>query len=108
MSSGALSEQQFAMVPIGIVKHWRSGDSRGERGSVHSTLSGKRNDPQYAALRDDIAKNGMSNPVFASSFARPGPVVDDGHHRIAAAAELGHTHVPVVTEWLKHEEYNRV
>lgn len=107
-----LNSDQFGpdvhMVPVEKVGRWASGDSRnGEWDPVPviATTKRKRWNPGYEAIRDDIAKNGIQKPLFASSFARPGPVLDDGHHRFAAAVELGLTHVPVTTSWLSEDEF---
>ena len=46
---------------------------------------------EYAALRDDVAANGMSYPVLVDDRRR----VVDGHHRKRVADELGITDYPV-------------
>ena len=43
-------------------------------------------DVEYAALRDDVATNGIRVPVDVDERGR----VLDGHHRQAIAAESGH------------------
>lgn len=102
-----LNSQQFALVPTKAVGAWLSDDSlQGEDRQVqaHRLNAMKRRSPQYPAVRDDIAKNGFRNPLFASSMARPGPVLDDGHHRLAAAYELGISHVPMTVDYLRPHE----
>jgi hypothetical protein len=49
------------------------------------------NDPYYAALLDDIATNGITNPVWLTTAG----TVDNGHSRILIAEHLG-IDVPVV------------
>lgn len=47
----------------------------------------------YNRLRDDIAKNGMQQPIEI----RKGQV-ENGHHRAVIAKELGLSHIPVIEE----------
>ena len=47
----------------------------------------------YNRLRDDIAKNGMQQPIEI----RKGQV-ENGHHRAVIAKELGLSRIPVIEE----------
>ena len=47
----------------------------------------------YNNLKEDIAKNGMKQPIEI----RKGQI-DDGHHRAVIAKELGLSSIPVVEE----------
>lgn len=57
-------------------------------------LEYKREDPNYEDVRDSIRDRGWARPVCAQ-FDGTRYVFGDGHHRLAAAVELGLTHIPV-------------
>lgn len=57
---------------------------------VQDILDHKRRSPHYADLLDEIRRNGIALPIMIRSFnGRPWLV--DGHHRVAAALDLGIT-----------------
>lgn len=45
-------------------------------------------------VKKHIAKNGIQDPITVSTNGTHG-LVEDGHHRLAIAKELGMSHVPV-------------
>lgn len=49
-------------------------------------------DKQYTPLKADIIENGVQTPVIINIDQHK--VVEDGHHRIFAAREVGLRHVP--------------
>ncbi|MGW7283879.1 hypothetical protein ACWGH4_00010 [Streptomyces sp. NPDC054847] len=58
--------------------------------TVRDILDCKRQDPEYADLLEDIRRNGITVPLFIR--VRNGePWLADGHHRVAAAVDLGIT-----------------
>ena len=81
----SLNPQQFVKTSSAL--NWRSG-TEGTR--VRGRMAAKRQSPQYAALRDDIAVNGIQTPITR----HPNGAIVNGHHRVAAAQELGITHIP--------------
>lgn len=63
-----------------------------ELGPARDIMDAKRQREHYASLRDDIRANGIRKPLVFHSDAK---MLADGHTRLAAAQELGLTHVPV-------------
>lgn len=60
--------------------------------SVRDVLDFKRTSEHYPALLDEIRADGMALPVMIRTLnGRPWLV--DGHHRVAAALDLGITHL---------------
>jgi len=60
--------------------------------TVRDILDHKRRSPHYAELLDEIRRDGMALPIMVRTFnGRPWLV--DGHHRVAAAIDLGITHL---------------
>ena len=59
---------------------------------VRDVLDHKRTSEHYAGLLDEIRADGMALPVMIRTY-RGRPWLVDGHHRIAAAIDLGITHV---------------
>lgn len=59
-------------------------------------LNTKREDEHYEDLKDTLSKKGFTRPLTASyKHFDGGQHLGDGHHRLAAAIDLGFTHVPV-------------
>jgi len=59
---------------------------------VRDVLDHKRTSEHYAGLLDEIRADGMALPIMIRTY-RGRPWLVDGHHRIAAAIDLGITHV---------------
>lgn len=58
--------------------------------TVRDVLGHKRKSDHYAGLLDEIRRDGMALPIMIRTFnGRPWLV--DGHHRVAAAIDLGIT-----------------
>lgn len=60
--------------------------------TVRDVLGHKRRSPHYAGLLSEIRQDGVALPVMIRTF-RGQPWLVDGHHRVAAALDLGITHV---------------
>lgn len=58
-------------------------------------LHRKRMDENYSDVKDSIARWGFVRPVTVAIEVGNKIEYGDGHHRLAAAIELGFTHVPV-------------
>lgn len=71
-------------------------------GHVSDTFSWKRTDPQYPGLVRSMRTSGFdpNSPVWVTGFD-PDDTVRNGHHRIAAAVELGlpAVYVTDVPQW---------
>jgi tryptophan synthase alpha subunit len=60
--------------------------------TVRDVLDHKRRSEHYAELLEEIRRDGVTLPVMIRTFnGRPWLV--DGHHRVAAAVDLGITHL---------------
>jgi ParB-like chromosome segregation protein Spo0J len=57
--------------------------------TVRDVLEIKRNDPDYADLMDSVRHHGIGFPILIY-----GRSVHNGHHRIAAALDLGIEEIP--------------
>lgn len=55
---------------------------------VRDTLDHKRTSDHYAGLLEEIRRDGMALPVMIRTFNGQ-PWLVDGHHRVAAAVDLG-------------------
>ena len=60
--------------------------------AVRDVLDHKRRSPHYAGLVDEIRRDVMALPVMIRTFNGQ-PWLVDGHHRVAAALDLGMTHL---------------
>lgn len=60
-------------------------------------LDSKRDDPHYSDVLESIEEHGFIRPLTArrEDLAPLGFMFGDGHHRLAAAQDLGYTHVPL-------------
>lgn len=59
---------------------------------VRDVLDHKRTSEHYIGLLDEIRRDGVALPIMVRSF-HGAPWLVDGHHRVAAAVELGITHL---------------
>jgi hypothetical protein len=69
-----------------------------EARTVGQILAAKREDDGYKRLREDIRQNGMDVPVLLYRTKKGRVRVQNGNHRLAAAAELGITVIPITYE----------
>ncbi|GAA3807772.1 ParB/RepB/Spo0J family partition protein [Streptomyces chiangmaiensis] len=63
-------------------------DGTGDCYTVADTLDYKRQNPDYADLVEEIRKDGITVPIFIRTLDGR-PWLADGHHRVAAAIDLG-------------------
>lgn len=78
---------------------------------VRDVLAHKRRSDHYAELLDEIRRDGIALPVMIRTYRGQAWLVD-GHHRIAAALDLGITHLvwsdlPVELEYRPHNPMMR-
>ncbi|MFI1562189.1 ParB N-terminal domain-containing protein [Streptomyces sp. NPDC020490] len=59
---------------------------------VRDVLDHKRRSPHYPDLLDEIRAEGMALPIMIRTLNGQ-PWLADGHHRVAAALDLGITHL---------------
>jgi hypothetical protein len=60
--------------------------------TVGDILPHKRTSPHYPELLEEIRERGMEEPIIIrTAWGKPWLV--DGHHRVAAAVDLGMTHL---------------
>ena len=67
--------------------------------TLAEVLDEKRGDDQYYSVRESIAASGFTEPIYSSDTC----MLLDGHHRLAAAIDLGYTSVPVEFTWAPKE-----
>ncbi|MDH6448200.1 hypothetical protein M2155_000608 [Streptomyces sp. SAI-119] len=60
--------------------------------TVRDILDHKRDSEHYAGLLDEIRRDGMTLPIMVRTLDGE-PWLVDGHHRVAAAIDLGMTHL---------------
>lgn len=72
----------------------------GERPGEHRNRQGKK----WDEFRQDIAENGIREPIFITVDYGDEPKISEGNHRRDAAVELGHSHVPVEIRYYGHAE----
>lgn len=72
-------------------------DGSSWRRSWRQVLDSKRDDEGYDKTLDSIREHGFLRPLTAdvNASSEPGYTFGDGHHRLAAAIDLGFTHVPL-------------
>lgn len=88
------------MMPVSEIMTFHAGDAyRGE--TMVEVLDRKRKDPDYhyAALLADVERDGIMFPIEVYVDSNDEKHVSNGHHRLAAAVELGHEFVPVIYGW---------
>jgi hypothetical protein len=87
------------IVPIEIIlSHFDSTDNNDALAefeedvlTISEVLDDLRDDDRYFLVRDSIASNGFIDALEATDTCK----LMDGHHRLAAAIDLGYTRVPV-------------
>lgn len=95
-----MNRAKTIMMPVSEVMTFHAGDAfRGE--TMVEVLDRKRKDPNYlyAALLADVDRHGVMFPLELYIDSNGETQVSNGHHRLAAAVELGHEFVPVIYGW---------
>lgn len=98
----SVTDTSVSILPIEEILNYDSCDSDGVwvegtgtvSYSVWTILAEKREDPWYPALVEKIRAEGFTGGI---RIHPDGNEVRDGHHRIAAAIDLGYSFVPVET-----------
>lgn len=81
-----------------ILTSWHSVDGAGQYCTWSEKLAMKRNHGHYEDLKQSLVANGFIRPVTVRTNQYSGNedlMYGDGHHRLAAAIDLGMTHIPV-------------
>ena len=84
-----------------ILEGWTSCDGAGKWRNWDQALASKRRDRHYPKVVESIQKYGFVRPVTAATphdYVKGGYEelqYGDGHHRLAAAIDLGYTHIPM-------------
>lgn len=100
--------EPFLWAPVAEIMLPETHSTDAGHGAYWSDLwlsANKRKDSHYPKLLADIRMNGYRSPVFWSPSRR---VFNNGHHRLAAALDLGFTHIPTTevserTGWDDHD-----
>jgi ParB-like chromosome segregation protein Spo0J len=84
----------IGIIPIVDALTLMSPDAEPEDGTdVADVLDRKRQSPHYPQLLEEIRQNGITIPVVIDYSGTFGELLE-GHHRIAAAVDLGLPSVP--------------
>lgn len=94
-----VTPEAMSVVPIEtILTTWRSGDADMWSCSLPELLDHKRKDEHYPKLVETLKKEGWTKGIKAVLWiGETTPTMTDGHHRLAAAIDLGQKYVPVET-----------
>lgn len=83
------------LMPLAEVLNLLSPDTNPEQGTdVRDVLEEKRTDKDYPALLEAIRRDGITIPILITPFSGDTLHLADGHHRVAAAMDLGMDMVP--------------
>lgn len=93
-----ITRNEHGLIPTSAVAHLHGAE--GEKPGEHRNRQGK----DWEDFKADIARNGITDPVFITVDHGQDPVISEGSHRRDAAVELGHTHVPVEIRYYGHAE----
>lgn len=63
------------------------------RRSLIKVLAAKRNDRKYESIKDNIRRHGFNQPLCCHKSRKRQM---DGHHRLAAAIDLGYKYIPYI------------
>lgn len=85
-------------MPTSAIAHLRG--VSGERPGEHTTMS----DAQWGKFRDDVARHGITNPIFITVDHDQEPRISEGNNRRDAAVALGMAQVPVLIRYFGHAE----
>lgn len=84
----------IGLMPLAEALTLMSPDADLDHGTdVADVLGDKRKSPGYPALLEAIRRDGITVPVYIQPCGQY-PSLEDGHHRIAAAVDLGLEVVP--------------
>lgn len=84
----------IGLMPLAEALTLMSPDADIEQGTdVADVLDDKRQSGHYPALLEAIRRDGITVPVYIQPCGQY-PILEDGHHRIAAAVDLGLEVVP--------------
>jgi hypothetical protein len=82
-----------SMIPLSEVLEMPSNEFGNETQKVRDFLDIKRCDTFYPELVESVRRNGVHMPVLIVDG-----VFENGHHRVAAAQDLGLTEIPYTTD----------
>jgi|SRR6185503_2513914 len=91
-----VTDEVMSVVPIDeILDTWESGDAEMMGMTLPQMLDHKRGDDHYPKLVETLKTEGWTKGVGCVSWINGVKVLSDGHHRLAAAIDLGQKYVPV-------------
>lgn len=96
-----ITQEDRGTVPTDVLRNMP-----GYEGEVPGDHRNRKGDA-WDSFKDDIATNGIVNPVFVTVGLKEGaagPVISEGNHRRDAAVELGMDEVPVQVRYFGHAE----
>jgi 8-oxo-dGTP diphosphatase len=93
-----ITRTERGMIPTSAVA--RMPGARGEIPGDHANRQGQ----DWEDFKNDIAENGIRNPLFVTVDHGQDPKLSEGNHRRDAAVELGLSHVPAEIRYYGHAE----
>lgn len=93
-----ITRTESGMLPTSAIAGLRG--RAGELPGEHRNRQGA----DWEGFKNDIASNGIRNPIFVTADHGESPKISEGNHRRDAAVELGMSHVPVEIRYYGHAE----
>lgn len=100
-----VNDERMSVLPIAVVMGYASCDARmndfSQLETIGEVLERKRQDEHYPKIIESLVTNGWTTGIHIT----PGECeISDGHHRLAAAIDLGQQYVPVVSDFFSAED----
>lgn len=93
-----ITRSERGTIPTSSVAHLLG--VKGERPGEHRNRTGER----WTSFTNDIAANGIKDPIFITVDHGQEPKISEGNHRRDAAVHLGIPEVPVEVRYFGHAE----
>jgi len=99
-----VTAEVMSVVPVAdILNSWGSGDANYYNMSLPELLDRKRKDAHYPMLVETLKTEGWTKGIKCVNYFGDVPWMTDGHHRLAAAIDLGQKYVPVETGYCEND-----
>ena len=95
-----ITRNEYGMIPTSVIA--RMPGVRGEVPGEHRNMDDADEWPEF---KEDIARNGIREPVFITVNHGEEPKLSEGNHRRDAAVALGISHVPAEIRYFGHAEH---
>ena len=95
-----ITRNEYGRIPTAAIAHMPG--MRGEVPGEHRNMDDADEWPEF---KEDIRRNGITDPIFINVFHGKNPMINEGNHRRDAAVELGLSHVPAEIRYFGHAEH---